>query len=67
MSTRGHEYHAPDCRTIGPYDSWFSCGGTFCCPHCGRTVGYCCGCCLDDGLDDLCDECWSAVQGRVRR
>lgn len=32
------------------------CGGTFVCPGCGRTVGWCYGC--DDELFELCDDCW---------
>ena len=33
-----------------------SCGGTFVCAKCKRTVGWCRGCA--DDLPDLCAACW---------
>lgn len=48
--------------------------GKFRCPACRRMVGYCLGCCLSDGLDHLCDDCWmiadearAAKKGEVTR
>lgn len=42
-------------------------GLDLCCPRCEHRVCYCQGCSLDDGLDDLCDECWCAVVDEVER
>jgi hypothetical protein len=42
------------------------CGGTFVCPGCGRTVGWCYGCDdKDEDLAELCDDCWAkATEGK---
>jgi hypothetical protein len=42
-------HHAPKCNA--------SCGGTYECPGCNRTVGWCFGCW--DDLPELCDDCWA--------
>ena len=39
-----------------------ACGGTFVCPMCKRTVGWCFGCDdADPKLAELCDDCWTKV------
>jgi hypothetical protein len=54
--------HAADCKLHGHNLRFLvptGCGGVYRCAKCGRYVGWCCGCVLGDGKDDLCDECWA--------
>jgi hypothetical protein len=45
-------YHLPGCLKCGVP----GCGGTYRCPKCRRTVGWCFGCA--DDRPELCDDCW---------
>jgi hypothetical protein len=54
--------HAPDCPRGRGYsaDDSRRCGGTYECPRCDRTFGWCIG--AHDDTPALCDECANTIQ-----
>jgi hypothetical protein len=57
-----HAIHVHDCKhmTVNGRPVYF-CGGTYECPRCDRTFGWCIG--ADDDTPALCDECAMVIQG----